>query len=134
MFAWLWRGWVGDDAGTLETRDGIWGTFMAIYAWFLGLQLLDLGTTLAVIGQGGVEANNLGPSQAVEFVGLEALLALKITVVLASLMAWVPAVAWLERRNATKSTGVVMALILAGSLVYTVVVFWNLAVLRYLLG
>ncbi len=134
MFSWLWRGWVGDDVGTLDTHDGVWGTFMVVYAWFLGLQLLDLGTTLAVIGQGGIEANELGPAQAVGLLGTEALLAMKLIVMLITLIAWTPAVAWLQGRHATRSTGLVLAMILGGALVYTGVVFWNLAVLRVLLA
>ncbi len=134
MFSWLWRGWVGDDAATLETREGLWGTFMVIYAWFLGLQLLDLGTTLAVLQKGGVEANRLGPAQALEALGPEALLAIKLVVVVATMLAWLPAVAWLERMQSAKSTGIVMMVLLLGALFYTGVVFWNIVVFRFLLG
>lgn len=132
MFAWLWRGWFGDDDATLETREGMWGTFMVVYGWFLALQLLDLGSTLAVLENGGREANPYGPVHALQWLGPSGLLALKLVLVVTTMILWLPVVAWLQQKAAARGAGVVFGIILLGTLVYTAVVFWNLAVLEAL--
>ncbi len=134
MFSWNRGEWVGEYPVTVRSHHGIWGTFMAVYAWFLALQILDLGSTLMVIRHGGIEANQLGPAQAVDWLGPQALLGMKLIVVVASMLAWVPTVAWLHHKQEHRSAGIVNAIITAGTVTYTLAVLWNLAVLRFLLG
>lgn len=111
-----------------------WGDYAACYACFLGLQLVDLMVTLAVMGAGGAEANPF--AQALLDHGQVTLLGLKLGVILLSLFVWTPAVAWLARQpNATQRWAVptVNGLVLALVLYYVVVVFYNMTNLVVLL-
>lgn len=119
LFPWAAQ---GDDGW------GRLGDYTVTYAWFLGLQLLDLMTTLAVLGRGGGEANPAAAA-ALQATGPTALLAWKLAVILLSLAVWVPAAAWVARApQPTRrwAAPVINALVLAACLVYTAVVFHNL--------
>lgn len=116
--------------------DEAWQDYEATYAWFLGLQLLDLLSTLAVLGVGGGESNPLAQSQWEE-AGAAGLVGWKVLVILLTFAAWLPAFGWLAARPApTRRWALPMFYtgLLACVVVYTFVVFYNLRNLSILLG
>jgi hypothetical protein len=109
--------------------EGAWQDFLAIHAWFLGLQLLDLLTTLAVLSLGGGESSRM-PAWALSAYGPGALVAIKVGVVVATAACWLPAMAWLGRQApAVRSWAVpaVLAALLLATLSYSGIVVHNLA-------
>lgn len=112
-----------------------WIDYIAVYAVFLGLQLIDLLTTFAVLSLGGEEGN---PSAVavLEGSGAWGLVALKIILVVATAIVWVPAVAWMDARPERFRTWGVLALnavILGGVVFYAWIVVHNTTVLWRLL-
>ena len=114
--------------------SGWWPSFVAAYAVFLGLQVLDLLSTLAVLSWGGAEGNAL----AVRLMGrhgLVALLALKLGLVGLSLACWTPAMAYLSRHpQGGRAAGAVVGLVTLLCVHYAVVVSWNFGVWAALVG
>ena len=107
-----------------------WQDFQATLAWLLGLQLLDLLTTLGALSIGAVEANPLAAS-VLSGAGTPGLVAFKaLTLVL--MLAWVPTYSLAQGRGQGRSglaTGV-LALVMALAILYSAVVVNNLAVLH----
>lgn len=121
--------WAPRPAATVEA----WQDFHATLAWLLGLQLLDLFTTLGALSNGAAEAN---PFAASVFSGSGALglVAFK-AVAFVLMLGWVPTYSLVQRPGQGRSPWAVavLGLVLALALLYSVVVVNNLAVLHAIL-
>jgi hypothetical protein len=103
---------------------GLWPTFFAGYALFLGLQLMDLLTTATVFRVGGLEANPYAAAIHAG-AGLGGLTLLKVALFLLTLAVWLPAVRFLDRHGAG-GAWVAVLLVVALDLYYAGVVVLNL--------
>lgn len=110
-----------------------WQDFQATLAWLLGLQLLDLLTTLGALQLGAGEANPLAAALLASS-GPSALVRLKV-VALVLMLGWIPAFALVQRRGQPRTTGAwgMLALLVLLIVLYSAAVFNNLAVLDALL-
>jgi len=109
-----------------------WQDFAAVLAWLLGLQLLDLLTTLGALAHGAEEGNPFAAAL-LEARGPAALVQLKV-VALVLALGWLPAFALVQRgRNAAAVAGF-LGVLVALALLYSGVVVHNLAVLSARLG
>jgi hypothetical protein len=108
-----------------------WQDFQASCAWLLGLQLLDLLTTLAALAHGAAESNPFAAAL-LESAGPVALLRLKL-VALVLMVGWGPAYAMVQASGATarrsRASWTALGLVVALVLFYSGVVVNNLAVL-----
>lgn len=114
--------------------DGFRGDWLAIYAWFVGLQALDVMSTMAVLARGGLEGNP-NAAWALGNWGWSALVGAKVVLVAFTLLAWLPAMEWLDTRPDARvkwARPTMSLLVLAASVYYSGVVFHNLANLAIL--
>ena len=122
--------WAPRPASTVEA----WQDFQATLAWLLGLQLLDLFTTLGALANGAAEGN---PFAASVFSGSGplGLVALKV-VAFVLMLGWVPAYSLVQRPGQDRTGWAigVLALVLSLTLAYSAVVVNNLAVLHDAVG
>lgn len=118
--------WAPRPAAPVEA----WQDFQAALAWLLGLQLLDLLTTLGALSHGAAEANPLAASLFAHS-GPLGLLALKVCA-LVLMLGWLPAYSLVHRPGQARSTAAVglLVLVLLLALLYSAVVVNNLAVLN----
>lgn len=122
-----WSTWFG--ARPADQGAEAWQDFAAALSWILGLQLLDLLTTLGALANGAAEANPLAAALLASG-GPGALVQLKV-VVLVLMLGWVPAFALVQRPGRPRTTGStgMLALLVLLVVVYSAVVVNNLAVL-----
>ena len=116
-------------------RQG-WEDYLAVYAWFLGLQLIDLFTTFAVLSLGGIEANPFAAA-VYEAHGAWGMVALKVLLIALTALVWVPAVAWVAQRPVERdgwALTILNGLVLCAVVYYSLVVVLNLANLSTLLA
>lgn len=112
-----------------------WEDSVAVYVGFVGLQFVDLMSTLAVLILGGEEANEF--MVPVLASGPWALVAAKGALVVFTALTWVPMVWWLYRRPEpvrTWAIAIVQAMVLSLVMYYSAVVFLNLANLAILVA
>jgi hypothetical protein len=132
-----WRAWLAGLptwwAPRPEPRQEAWEDFQASLAWVLGLQLLDLVTTVGALGHGAVEANPWAASL-LAAQGTTALFGLKLVAILASL-GWLPAFALVLRSGErSPAARAMLGLLLALTLLYSAAVLNNLRVFSALVG
>lgn len=118
--------WAPRPAANVES----WQDFQATLAWLLGLQLLDLLTTLGALSHGAVEANPFAAS-IFSGAGPLGLVAFK-AVAFVLMLGWVPAYALVQRPGHGRSAWAVavLGLVMVVALAYSAVVVNNLAVLH----
>lgn len=118
--------WAPRPASTVEA----WQDFQATLAWLLGLQLLDLFTTLGALANGAAEGNPFAAS-VFSGAGPLGLVALK-AVAFVLMLGWVPAYSLVQRPDQGRSAWatVVLGLVVALAMLYSAVVVNNLAVLH----
>lgn len=110
-----------------------WQDFTSLFAWLLGLQLLDLLTTLGALMHGAMEANPWAASLLASR-GPASLVQVKV-VALVLLLGWLPAFKLATARPDAGTAGAIfLAAMVALALLYSGVVVNNLAVLAAQLG
>jgi hypothetical protein len=127
------HGWTTWWAPRPAARAEAWQDFTATFAWLLGLQLLDLLTTLGALSHGAVEAN---PAAVLllESHGPAALVQLKV-VSAVLMLGWLPAFRLVERPGTGRTTvAAFLGLLVVLAIFYSIVVVNNLAVLASQLG
>ncbi|MFA5944421.1 MAG: DUF5658 family protein [Candidatus Thermoplasmatota archaeon] len=107
-----------------------WQDFQAAVAWLLGLQLLDLLTTLGALTQGASEGNPFAAA-ILDSSGMAGLVRLKV-VALLLMLGWLPAYAMVQRPGQARSmtAWAMLGLVLALVVLYSGVVVNNLRVLQ----
>ncbi len=127
-----WTTWWGPRPGAVAEA---WQDYAASYAWFLGLQLLDILSTVAVLRLGGGEGNPVaadGYAQA----GAGAFVGLKVVLIVLTFVVWLPCLAWIAVQPEARRRWALAAFHtgLVGCVVaYSLVVFHNLRNLSILL-
>jgi hypothetical protein len=122
-----WTTWFGPRPARAEES---WQDFLSLLAWVLGLQVLDLLTTLGSLAHGAAEANPLAAAL-LDAHGTAGLVQLKVVAAVLAL-GWLPAFA-LARSSALATWTILGALALLAVL-YSAVVVNNLAVLTAQVG
>ena len=107
-----------------------WQDFQAAVAWLLGLQLLDLLTTLGALSQGAGEGNPFAAA-ILDSSGMAGLVQLKL-VALLLMLGWLPAYAMVQRPGQPRSViaWTMLGLVLVLVVLYSGVVVNNLRVLQ----
>jgi hypothetical protein len=113
-----------------RASDEAWQDFQAALAWLLGLQLLDLLTTLGALAHGATEANPFAASMLASS-GPAALVRIKV-VALLLMLGWLPAYSLVQRPGGPRSAAAwtMLAMVVALVLLYSGVVVHNLSVLH----
>jgi hypothetical protein len=106
-----------------------WQDFTALVAWLLGLQLLDLLTTLGALANGAAEGNPLAAAL-LDSHGAAGLVQIKVIAVVL-VLGWLPAFRLVHSplRPSRVSAAIFLVALVVLTMVYSGVVFHNLAVL-----
>lgn len=124
------HGWTTWFAPRPARAAEAWQDLLALMAWALGLQLLDLLTTLGSLAHGAAEANPLAAAL-LDSHGAAGLVQLKVAAVLLAL-GWLPAFAL--ARGSRLATAAVLGGLAALTVLYSAVVVNNLVVLTAQVG
>lgn len=122
-----WTTWFGPRPARATES---WQDFLALLAWLLALQLLDLLTTLGSLSHGAAEANPLAAAL-LDAHGTAGLVQLKVVAALLAL-GWLPA--FLVARSSARATAIILGGLALLSVVYSAVVVNNLVVLTAQVG